>query len=147
MTNQKTSTLDYTTDGRVLLNVFGKTKTIGHIRDRVFYKTILSEIHLMRCNNSIGINLDLIKDAKFDIALITMDGRKLEISREHIRLKGQIMSFPKSKTEAQIFVPVNAFSVVIEPESKTKLSDITLRGKSVYRPPQHRQPPQTSMVF
>lgn len=148
MTNSnQNSRLDYCRNGEVKLNAFGQTKTIGYIRDRVFYKTVFSHLHVMHCNNSLGFSYNLVADGLWDTAIITLDNRKFTVSRETVKSKGDVMAFPKSKSEAQFFINLSYLKPLIEPEFKTNLEELTLRGRPIIKPPQHRKALQTSLAF
>jgi hypothetical protein len=126
--NQTDYYLDYSDNGIVKLNGFGKSKVIGRITNRVFTKTIFSHLHLFKKTNSIGFNYQLVKGGLFDSAVITLDGKKLFITRESILSNGQVFRFKNN--EPQIFVPLNFFEPI---EDKADLSKLTVRGKPVYK--------------
>lgn len=105
-------------NGKVFLHLPNVTrKPMRHIgkidyRTRTFYTSPRrSRIHVMKCNNALGINYDLIKQNRKQIRYICvkLDNNYLWISRKELLKKGQLLEFKSKGLEKQIFLELSQF--------------------------------------
>lgn len=96
--------------GAVLLNGNdGVPRVLGIWKDNIF-STRRTWKQILRVNQSIGFNHELLSSCTFDVVEVLLDGKLLTTTREHALSKGDLMKFAKSGNELQVFLPIAEFS-------------------------------------
>lgn len=93
----------------VKLQLNGKVKVIGTVKDGVYTKTIDEYPHVMHKLDSIGFNKMLIERARnFSEIAVKMNGTVLRTTREKVLKEGQEQQYDKYET--QLFLPIDQFN-------------------------------------
>ncbi|HMW31837.1 MAG TPA: hypothetical protein PKU71_05530 [bacterium] len=95
--------------GHVYLATETRKRFIGKIITREFHCERDPERHILRVNNSIGFNLELMRmSEQFDWVIITgLSSQPIIVTRDFILRKGFLPSFKNQSYELQIFVKLN----------------------------------------
>lgn len=109
----KQETIILKPSGKVYLDLPGnryKSKRfIGCVSGDTFHTERNSRKHLLRINQSLGFNYELIKNGNFDFICVTYDFERLWTSRQVILNEGEFFHFSKGSLELQIFLKLDDF--------------------------------------
>lgn len=138
-------------DGTVLLDLpnndyKGKNRNIGFLDSQTFY-TKRSQKHVLRIDNSLGFNYELIKDlSQFDYVCVNFEGRELWTSRKAILNKKLVRKFSKGALELQIFYRLQDFKDN-KADAMTELKEIEKSDTNRFRPDLQRIKNGISKLF
>lgn len=109
----KQETIILKPNGKVFLelpgNRYKSRRCIGYISGDTFHTERNSRRHLLRVNQSLGFNYELIKNGNFDFICVTYDFERLWSSRQVILNNGEFFHFGNGSLELQIFLKLDDF--------------------------------------
>lgn len=123
----KQETIILKPSGKIYLHLPGnryKSKRfIGYVSGDTFHTERNSRRHLLRVNQSLGFNYELIKNGNFDFICVTYDFERLWTSRQVILNNGEFFHFGNGSLELQIFLKLDNFKSSME-EAEQELKEI-----------------------
>lgn len=131
-------------DGTVLLDLpnndyKGKNRNIGFIDfDSRTFHAKRSKKHILRIDNSLGFNYELIKEfSQFDYVCVNLEGSELWTSRKAILNKKLMHKFSNGALELQIFYRLQDFKDN-KADAVTELKEIEKSEMNKFRPDMQR---------